>query len=742
MHLIKPLTLAVACALPGVCHAVPPVLLSHTSAGGVANGAASDVFASDDLRWVAFTSTATDLDPGDTSSIPDVYLADAQTGAVKRISIDPVSGNASNTGCYARAVSGDGRSVVMACWLYGLDPAVTVPTNRLALFVYERDADGDGILDEPGAVALTLISRETNGQDAEVSSMHRASISSDGRFVTYQNGMGYTNHPECGTPSISGSAKGLWLLDRDGDGDGIYDEAGAVTRSCPGPNGASQALISGDGTKIAFETYEALDPADTNASGYWGLDVYVLDVATGVTKLVSIGDTGHVGSIGVANLNDISADGDTILFTSNSSSLQTSWTNNHETVYVRRVAAGTTEHIAYEVSTYTHATLYLGGRGLDLSPDGALALLRIETHLGIPERDVLFRVGVHAPAKQFKYGGEVARVAADGQAIAYLSADPSHAPGDANGVADAFIAANAPDLEITIDSNDPVPLNFPGSAAHFFVNIRNVGSASSETSTVVIGPSSNGLPQYTGGMQNFSCASPGGYSIACTIPVLAPGEGGWWRMDLAPLAFAPVEITATATSAPHDVDPSNDVAVKALAVQAATDLAVTLSMAPPSISVGRTTTAIVRVDNLGSMFTATNVTVRVYPPPSLPVDLGTLTIGAGGSCDTSASPWICVFPSLGPNASAEIRFTIQGTTALISSVNATVSSDLGDPSGLNNAQAIGLTVMAPPPPPPPDDGGDSGDGGGTGGGGGGGGSSDPLVALGILALALGRRFRR
>ncbi len=69
-----------------------------------------------DGRYVAFSSFATNLVPGDTNDAPDVFVHDRQTGATTRVSVDS-SGTQANSiiftiyGSYSPVISADGRYV-------------------------------------------------------------------------------------------------------------------------------------------------------------------------------------------------------------------------------------------------------------------------------------------------------------------------------------------------------------------------------------------------------------------------------------------------------------------------------------------------------------------------------------------------------------------------------------------------------------------------------------------------------
>ena len=105
-------------------------------------------------------------------------------------------------------------------------------------------------------------------------------------------------------------------------------------------NGFSiDAAISDDGRFVAFGSYAGdLVANDTNGSG----DVFVRDLKTGTTTLVSVNragtDTGNNGSFA----RTISADGRFVVYESSASDLVVNDLNGHEDVFVCDMKTGTT----------------------------------------------------------------------------------------------------------------------------------------------------------------------------------------------------------------------------------------------------------------------------------------------------------------------------------------------------------------------------------------------------------------
>ena len=105
------------------------------------------------------------------------------------------------------------------------------------------------------------------------------------------------------------------------------------------PAGASAPSIDADGSHVAFQTSEQVDPInDTNGSG----DVYVRDIATQATTLASRITGGGIARFGSAP--SLSDSGDVVAFHSNSGDLENAAldTNGTFDVYVHTLSTGAT----------------------------------------------------------------------------------------------------------------------------------------------------------------------------------------------------------------------------------------------------------------------------------------------------------------------------------------------------------------------------------------------------------------
>lgn len=146
-----------------------------------------------DGRYVAFISNASNLVAGDTNNNPDVFVRDLLLGETVRVSVagDGTQGNYFSGAIFYPSdhegnvsISADGRYVVFDSLADNLAPGDTNGTTDI--FVRDRDTDGDGIYDEPGAVSTNMVSVSSSGNQAD-SYSEKPSISPSGRYVVFMS---------------------------------------------------------------------------------------------------------------------------------------------------------------------------------------------------------------------------------------------------------------------------------------------------------------------------------------------------------------------------------------------------------------------------------------------------------------------------------------------------------------------------------------------------------------------------
>jgi Tol biopolymer transport system component len=115
-------------------------------AGEQGNSTSQEPSISADGRYVAFRSFATNLVVGDTNARSDVFVHDVQAGETRRVSVDS-TGAQGNDASLEPSVNADGRYVAFTSLAQNLVPG---DTNGADVFVHDArpDADGDGVLDD------------------------------------------------------------------------------------------------------------------------------------------------------------------------------------------------------------------------------------------------------------------------------------------------------------------------------------------------------------------------------------------------------------------------------------------------------------------------------------------------------------------------------------------------------------------------------------------------------------------
>jgi hypothetical protein len=293
---------------------------ASVASGGVeGNDASTQPWISGDGRYATYTSTATNLVPGDTNLRDDVFVRDLLAGTTSRVSVGP-GGLQADSHSIAEAISADGRFVAFSSVATNLVPGDT----NLANDVFVRDLQTG---------ATVRVSVASGGAQSDGSSLV-ASISADGRYVAFSSGA---------TNLVPGDTNGFFDafvhdLQLSTTIRVSVDSLGAQGNSSSAV-GSDRPSISGDGRFVAFTSAASnLVAGDTNGKN----DVFVHDRVGGATTRVSLDSSG-------AQPNDhsarpaFSAAGRFVVFSSRATNLVGGDTNARDDVFVHdRVTAQTT----------------------------------------------------------------------------------------------------------------------------------------------------------------------------------------------------------------------------------------------------------------------------------------------------------------------------------------------------------------------------------------------------------------
>ncbi len=401
--------------------------VSLTDADAQANGNCGNrgVAISADGRFVVFTSTATNLVPGDTNGWADVFIRDRQLGTTERVSVDSgelQANNNSDDPSSQLSVSAGGRYVLFTSFATNLVAGDT--NNNWDVFLRDRQL---GTTDR--------VSLSTGGVQGNSDSFG-TSISSDGRYVVFH-----------------GTADNLVTGDTANQSDVFLRELGAGTASestapggVPSNGGTTASSISADDRYLAFESVATnLVAGDTNAAK----DVFVRDRHLLQTTRASVDSSGAQAN-GASARPSISADGRFVAFESDATNLVLGDTNGASDVFVRDLETETTARVSI-------STASAQGNGASFAPsisaDGryvafestATNLIAGDTNavsdVFVRDRQLntTVRVSISTASAQGNGASADPSISGDGQFVAFESLATNLVAGDTNAVMDVFL---------------------------------------------------------------------------------------------------------------------------------------------------------------------------------------------------------------------------------------------------------------------------------------------------------------
>jgi len=155
--------------------------VSVDSEGNQGNGPSGTPFLSADGRYVAFTSAASNLVPGDTNGVNDAFVHDLKTGETTRVSVNS-TGEEGNSYSASFNMSSDGRYV--AFWSLASN-LVVGDSNDYCTTKYDESLNcPDIFVHDRETGETTRVSVNSAGIEARGPSM-QASLSADGRFIAF-----------------------------------------------------------------------------------------------------------------------------------------------------------------------------------------------------------------------------------------------------------------------------------------------------------------------------------------------------------------------------------------------------------------------------------------------------------------------------------------------------------------------------------------------------------------------------
>lgn len=524
------------------------------------SGGAVSPSVSDDGRFVAFHSRATDLVAGvlDLNDVDDVFVRDTVANTTRILSAD-AAGRA--LGGSAPDISGNGRFVAFHS---RTDPARLVPGAASGgpannVFVFDLQS---------GSVALA--SQNAGNTATGNSESSSASISGDGRFVAFESLAGdlvagdTTNGLDVFLRDMQTGATEALSLRPDGTGGGDFRTP------------SYDPAVSADGRFVTFASaVEGLVPGDAN--GF--TDVFLRDTQTDTTTLVSAATTTPgTGGNAYSQAPSISPDGRFVSFFSMATDLASATSDVRQ--YVRDTATGQT-FSAVLVPTDTPGTA--PDRPASVTADG--------------------RVAVVSPSRA---APEDTNAATDVYLVDPLGRDDAVAPTASLASSQPPAVAGAGALDFVVVYTDNVAIN-PGGLGFNNVEVVPPGGGAAAVPAMLLSASGGGTATV---IATYRIFAPGGGTLdagdsgAYTVNVLANRVGDVAGNPVAAGTLGTVQVAVEGSGAVADLVP-----------------VLTVS-GPATVVGGAKGRATVRVTNAGAATASGPLEISLYASTGPLLDLG------------------------------------------------------------------------------------------------------------------------
>ena len=350
------------------------VRASTPTSGGDGNAASTLPAISADGQVILLQSLASNLIPGDTNDVSDVFVFDSQTGLLTRMTEMFGLPEGNGPSCFG-TVAPNGSW--MAC--------ESAATN----FVQDNNNSTDVFIFDVATMAVQRLSLSSSGMEANggswfpsLSNVGKAALASDATnlvlvdpngfrdvfvrdwvlgttIIVSVDSMGFPSDGESSFPVISGDGKYVAFSSRatnlvSNDTNGVQDiflrdlVAGTTVRVSQTPAGVGGnrdswfPWISDDGSVVVFSSLASnLVLVDTNRT----MDVFIYTRSTGQMVLASLTNNGSQGN-DYSAWAELSADGRYLLFESAASNMVVGDNNGVSDVFLRDLILGTTKRVS------------------------------------------------------------------------------------------------------------------------------------------------------------------------------------------------------------------------------------------------------------------------------------------------------------------------------------------------------------------------------------------------------------
>ncbi len=428
-------------------------LVSANLTGTISTNTTSDTPAvSADGQFVAFLSDAPDLATNATDGSYQVFLRDTVSGTTRLVSVDRSGGVSGETGGAIPTISADGRYIAFDSF----DGGYVANDNNDAYDVFVRDmtTDTTELISRANA---TVPSLTANG----ISSVSGNSLSADGRFVAF------VSRADNLTANDTNDDQDVFVRDLQTGTNILVSANSAGGGSANGFSGSP--VLSSNGRYVAFVSNAPnLTANKTNRNN----DIFVRDLQTGTTTLISVSADGASSGSAESSLPQISSEGRYVAFYSKAKNLVPNDQSGGGEIFWRDTLSGLTVSVTTNGNASTlfspsadgryvaarrffpdgqlfvwdaqarakiYATLSAtGSAGFVLSPDGRTLIFQWFTNT---DRAIIAHDLAAGTDTIIGYslipGGPMAQVSGNGRFVTFVSA--ANAPNTPNGTNNVFL---------------------------------------------------------------------------------------------------------------------------------------------------------------------------------------------------------------------------------------------------------------------------------------------------------------
>ncbi|MEQ1824839.1 MAG: PKD domain-containing protein, partial [Pirellula sp.] len=532
---------------------------SGTNTGNLESG--SPVLSADG-NVVAFTSSANDLVTGDSNNARDVFVRNLTTNTTTLVSVNISGSGSGNLSSDSPTLNADGK--IVAFNSYASDLVSSDSNNTRDVFVRNLTTN-----------TTTLASVNNSGTGSGSSQSYSPALSADGNVVAFQS--------QANNLVVGDSNSGADIFVRNLIANTTMLVSISSTGTSGGNGSSQQAVLSADGNFVAFRSFASdLVTGDSNGNTQ---DVFVRNLTTNSTTLVSVKSSGTGSGTGDSDSPVLSANGGVVAFASVAADLTVADSNQKTDVFLRELSSASTELISSRPrelaipiltpngSSHTYDYNYVNSDGRYFVLETYDSLLPLDTN---SQKDIYLKdrltgaltlISVNSAGtgsgNQFS---DSATLSADGKVVAFNSYASDLVVGDANDTFDVFVR------NLTTNTTTLVSVKSSGagsgnqsSSSHVLSADGKVVAFTSDASDLVAGDSNNAQDVF---VRNLTT------NTTTLVSVKSSGAGSGNNYSGSPVLSADGKVVAFRSSASDlvagDANNTTDVFVRNLTTNTTT----------------------------------------------------------------------------------------------------------------------------------------------------------------------------